>query len=291
MTIPFKELAGSPEETYSSNGLVAERKLLCAWDDRHALVAELLGEGCGLDGLCRASYPGQSAILVKRVKVEPFYGRPDDQGAFNDVDVQLNTYTGQLAALTVEYELTDISALAGMLTIEEGTFVTYRTNASVERIGISADAMSWEESSQATVSADVVPSRRMPIIQHQITWHGVTQPPWDLIRTCSGCVNASEFLGAAAETLLFDGVTADREFIQLDSTGKATYAWRLNYTFRERTIKYASSVGATPLAYGWNHAYRSTGGCERLVDANGARLYPTVDFSSLLSYPEESSSL
>ena len=172
MAIPFKELAGSPVETYSSDGLKAERKLLCAWDDRQALVAELLGEGCGLDSLSRASYPRQLAILVKRVKVEPFYGRPDDQGAFNAVGAQLNTYTGQLAALTIEYELTDISALADLVTVEAGTFVTYRTSASVERIGISADAMRWEESSAATVSADVVPSRRVPIIQHQITWHG-----------------------------------------------------------------------------------------------------------------------
>ena len=119
----------------------------------------------------------------------------------------------------------------------------------------------------------------------------MSRPPWDLIRTCSGCVNASAFLGAAEETLLFDGVKADREFIQLDSTGEATYAWRLTYTFRERTIKYTSSVGETPSAYGWNYAYRSTGGCERLVDAHGARLYPTVDFSALFSYPEESSSV
>ena len=42
MTILFKELAGSPTETYAPDGFQAERRLLCAYEDRYAVVAALL---------------------------------------------------------------------------------------------------------------------------------------------------------------------------------------------------------------------------------------------------------
>jgi len=286
MSVPFKELAGSPVETYSSDGLVAERKILCAWDDRQAMVAELLGEHCGFGDLSRASYPRQSAILVKSVKVEPFYGRPDDQGEFNAVDTQLNTYSGQLAALTIEYELADIGVLADTLSIEPGTFLTYQTSVSTEHVAVCTAALQCENSPETTVTDEITPSLRVPVIEHQLTWHGVSRPPWDSIRACSGCVNAAAFLGAAEETVLFDGVTADREFIQIDSSGQPQYAWRLIYVFRERTVKYTPASGQTPVAYGWNHAYCSSAGYQRLVNAAGGPLYSAADFSALFIIPE-----
>jgi hypothetical protein len=224
------------------------------------------------------------------VKVEPFYGRPDDQGAFDAIATQLNAYTDQLAQLTIQYESTDVGSLAGVVSAEQGTFLTYRTIASIEEVAVSAEAMLWEGASDATVSADVVPVLRVPVIEHQITWQGVSRPPWDLIRASSGCVNASPFLGAAEETVRFDGVTADRDFIQIDASGEPQYVWRLSYAFRERTIKYAASLDEAPVAFGWNYAYRSSAGFERLVDASGARLYPAADFSALFTCPAESSS-
>ena len=36
MTVVFKELAGSPVESFSPQGMQAERKILCAWADRDA---------------------------------------------------------------------------------------------------------------------------------------------------------------------------------------------------------------------------------------------------------------
>ena len=37
MSLTFKELAGSPVETYQPEGMKAERRLLCAYEDRRAV--------------------------------------------------------------------------------------------------------------------------------------------------------------------------------------------------------------------------------------------------------------
>jgi len=57
MTVAFKELAGSPVEYYTPEGFRAERRLLCAWDDRHAVVEQLVGNGYPFGGQSQAAYP------------------------------------------------------------------------------------------------------------------------------------------------------------------------------------------------------------------------------------------
>jgi len=70
--------------TYQPEGMKAERRLLCAYEDRHAVVAALLGGG-QLGDQPQISYPGQPALVATRVRVEPFEKRPDNQGAFSDL--------------------------------------------------------------------------------------------------------------------------------------------------------------------------------------------------------------
>ena len=45
MTMLFKELAGSPTETYAWDGMTVQRRLLCAYEDRLKAVGVLLGRG------------------------------------------------------------------------------------------------------------------------------------------------------------------------------------------------------------------------------------------------------
>ena len=110
MTILFKELAGSPTETYGSAGMKAQRRLLCAYEDRLAAVAVLLGQGSVFGGRSPASYPGPSdGGAPCEVRVEPFEKRPDDQGEFVDLTSDLNNYSNQFALLVVSYEMVDPS--------------------------------------------------------------------------------------------------------------------------------------------------------------------------------------
>ena len=43
MSVPFKELGGSPVEQYGLEGFRAQRTFLIAWEDRDAFAADYLG--------------------------------------------------------------------------------------------------------------------------------------------------------------------------------------------------------------------------------------------------------
>jgi len=283
MGVSFKELAGSPQENYGPDGLKAQRRLLCAWEDRRDLVCELLGDGYDFGGRRRAGLPPGRSVVAMRVSIEPFESRPDYQAQFDDVERQANRYSGQYAEVTVDYELLDAGrSRRDLPEPEPHTFLTYRMDSWGQYLALAQQSYTWESQPAQAVPADAFPSIRIPYPQHRVQWHRVLDPPWEAIRQAIGCVNTEEFLGAPAETLLLEGLTADHEFIALDAFDEPAYAWRLQYVFREKAIKYGGGV------YGWNHAYRplptTAPGYDRLCDANGAGLYTKADFSVLFRY-------
>ncbi|MGW8256753.1 MAG: hypothetical protein ACWGMZ_04635, partial [Thermoguttaceae bacterium] len=71
MSTAFKELTGSPVESYDSYGMKAERQLICVWSERDALVQEILGPGFRTGSLTPISYPGVPTATAASVKVEP----------------------------------------------------------------------------------------------------------------------------------------------------------------------------------------------------------------------------
>jgi hypothetical protein len=283
MTVAFKELAGSPVETYSAANETAQRHLLCAWEDRQVLVAELLATATD-EGAMGAPYPADANRVATSIQLAPFEARPDDQGAFTDVTSQLNSYSGQFAELTVTYEPLPLPPDAPTPTAVPGTLVSYRTAYTGEQLARPARAMRWQSNNTLPVSADTVPSLYVPIFQHYVTWHRVSNPPWDTIRGLVGCVNGSTFLGADAETLLLCGVKINPEFLHAPPPA-APFAWSVEYVFEEKTIRDESGA-----SYGWNYGYRSLPaddpGFDRLVDASGNSLYRLVDFAPLLQYEE-----
>jgi hypothetical protein len=102
MTVAFKELTGSPKETFDANGMKAERYLICAWPDRNAFVEEILGEGYQSGITNPVSYPGASGVLAAQVQVEPL---TDDMVKQNLTSLTegLNAYQG-FAKVTIKYE-------------------------------------------------------------------------------------------------------------------------------------------------------------------------------------------
>jgi hypothetical protein len=137
------------------------------------------------------------------------------------------------------------------------------------------------------VLPDAIPLLRVPIVVHHLVWHRVTYPPWDAIRQCTGCVNDDDFLGATAETVLFDGAVAERDFVYLEDLENPQYSWRLTYVFREKAQKYPGGDGTDEI-FGWNDAFNSVpngaAGFDRLVDAAGNPMYATNDFSALFAF-------
>ena len=281
MTVAFKELAGSPVETYGPEGLRAQRVLLCAWDDREQVVQRLVGDGYEYGGSSRAPYPGKPDVVAMRARCEPFTDDVASQ-VLSELTEGLNRYSG-FAKVTVDYELLVASDRTDVPPIESGTFLTYRQDVDSETMPLSGDSLSWEDEPGESVPEDAVPVVRVPAVEHHLTWHRVVSPPWKAIRACVGTVNSGQFLAAAAATVLFDGATAEREFIRFDGLAGAELAWRISYVFREKAIKTAAGE-----IVGWNHTYRSLPaddpGWDRLIDAAGNRPYASSDFSQLFRY-------
>lgn len=165
---------------------------------------------------------------------------------------------------------------------ESGTFLTYRMSARAEYIALSGQTMHWASDSSVPVPPDAIGSVRIPVIEHRITWHRAINPPWAAIRQCVGSVNNVPFLGAVAETVLFDGASTQRQFVRLNPLQQPEYGWRIDYTFLERAIHVD---GAT---YGWNHRYRSLPqnypGWDVLLDGNQNALYSTANLATLFQF-------
>jgi hypothetical protein len=217
------------------------------------------------------------------VRIEPFEKRPDDQGTFDDVTSDLNSYSGQFVEVVVDYALLG-GGQARLPQAPDGTLLTYRMDFGGEYMALPGHQLVWQSDGTLPVTPDAVPTLRVPIIEHCVTWHRVVNPPWSAISECIGAVNAATFLGAAAETVLFDGAKAGWQFTGLDDLQQPQFGWRLTYVFREKTIKVLDD-DQSQLSYGWNHSYRpdSTDQThwDRLVDDAGNGMYRTVDFSPL----------
>jgi len=281
MALAFKELAGSPVETYGPEGLQATRTLLCAWSDREAVVEQLLGDGYEYGGRSRARYPDKPDIVAMRVRCEPFADDVTPQ-VLSELTAGLNQYDS-FAKITVHYELLVASARDDLPTIEKGTFLTYRQQCQVETIVLPSHGLAWVDEPDVPVPPEVAPAIRVPTIEHRLTWHRVLTPPWEAIRSCVGTVNSQPFVGAAAGTVLLDGTSVECEFINFDGFAAAELGWRVDYVFLEKTVKAAGADNA-----GWNHAYRSLPaddpGWDELTDANGDRPYPFTDFDQLFQF-------
>jgi len=283
MTIAFKELAGSPVETYGPEGMKAERRILVAWENRHGMVAELLGDGYEFGGLQQAPYPNRPFVVAMRVRLEPWPKCPDEQGAFADIASELNSYSGKYTQVVVNYELLDANnSRPDLPQPEDGTFLTYRMDFGGEYVELPVHSMAWDCDGSIPVPPEAVSTVRVPITEHHVTWHRVVNPPWQAIRNCIGTVNDALFMGAAAETVLFDGATAEKQFIGIDELEKPEFGWRIAYVFREKAIKYGGGT------LGWNHAYRSLPhddpGWDKLKDANNQHRYQTSNFNTLFQF-------
>jgi len=287
MTMLFKELAGSPTETYGAEGMRAQRRLLCAYEDRLAAVAVLLGQSSAFGGQPPAPYPGRPTAIAVEVQVEPFEKRPDDQGEFFDLTADLNNYSNQFAQLVVSYEMIDPAIRLKLPKVHKSTILSYRMDFGGEYIRLPGQGLQWQSDPTIPVPPDVVPTLRIPVVEHHVTWHRVLDPPWEAIRACAGAVNDADFMGAAAETVLCDGAKASREFTGLGSFLEPQFGWRITYVFREKAIK-GLEDGDGPTTYGWNHSYRdlpAPRSCwDKLVDRNGNTLYKTADFNTLFQF-------
>lgn len=238
MTVSFNELAGSPRETYGPEGMRAERRFLCAWEDRDALVRELLGDGYEFGGSTAAGYPGKSGVVAVRVGVEPF---DDDlvERELPGLSEGLAAYHG-FARVTARYELIAPADRRDLPAAERNTVLTYRMESGSERLTLAGGDLVWLGNPDAVLPADAEGAIQLPYTRHVLTWHRVVNPPWTAMRNATGTLNADTFLGAPAGTLLFEGAVAEREFVRISDLADSEFAWRIEYRFRENALTLAA---------------------------------------------------
>jgi hypothetical protein len=274
MTVAFRELGGSPVEWYDVQGFHARREFLVAWEDRDAFAVEILGEAAQYGSTTWVNYPGKNNVFAVKLRYEPVEAdHPDLQDAFALAE-GLNAYSDSLAKAVVEYETVNPLDRPDGPGNEIGTHLTYRMLFAAEYQKIGSGGWSWLDTS-AAVPSNLELAKWIPTTEHHLTWHQVINPPWDVIHALQGTVNAAEFLGCPAGTLLFEGADANKLFRAGFAEGESPFCWQIGYLFRERSIKHGGSV------YGWNHAYRETPAGWAEVTNGAEGLYAAADFLPL----------
>ncbi len=275
MSTLFKELAGSPREQYTSEGFLAIRTFLIAWEDRDAFAVEVLGTVSEYGSGTSVHYPGKPSVLAVRLRFEPFDPDAPDVQPLGDLTVGLNSYSGSFAKATVDYRTLVERDRDDGPPNEIGTYLSYRMGFRSDSVLVTTEGWEWDDDPNAPLPSGLRMSKDAPVTEHRLTWHQVIQPPWSVIHATQGKVNGSEFLGCPAETLLFEGAEAGKLFRAGSDEIATQFAWQIDYIFRERSIKHGGNV------YGWNHIYRpDPAGWARLTNGT-AYLYDTADFNSL----------
>ena len=288
MTLLFKELAGSPTELYGTVGMKAQRRLLCAYEDRLAAVAVLLGQGGVLGGQPAAQYPGRPAAYVIGVRVEPFEKRPDDQGQFDDLTADLNNYSNQFAQLVVELRDDRFGPRPepAQGPQEHDPQLSHGLRRRVHSFAGPGPAMAIRRDDPGAAggrahAAD--PDRRAPRHLAPRARSALGRHP----HVARGRSTAPTSSGAAAETVLFDGARAEPRIHRPGQFLQPQFGWKITYVFREKAIKALNGAGGATIC-GWNHTYRdlpAPSACwDRLVDHCGNTLYATVDFTPLFQF-------
>ncbi|MBR6437018.1 MAG: hypothetical protein IKS45_10955 [Thermoguttaceae bacterium] len=281
--IPFQELSGSPEETYTTDDFAAVRKFLVPWTARNDFADWLRGATNVFGPHEAIAYPNRPDVEPYKINIQPFDAATLEKTTMTDSPSEaLNCYSS-FALVTVYYKLLTSQDLEDGPTAESGTRLTYRINFQLQEVEINGAGLYWHGSTTSLGSnAEIV--KTVPLTEHILTWKQVLFPPWTAMRELQGKVNSVEFLDCPPGTLLYEGVGVNKLFRSDLQDGASEFCWQLEYRFLQRIIYQGAS------RYGWNAVYRKeTGKWENVllgksagyVLNSGTPFYESGDFNAL----------
>lgn len=275
MSVAFKELSGSPTETYSRGGFSAQREFLIAWEDRDAFAAEVLGEAAEFGGTTWVNYPGKTSVFAYHLEYVALDPESVDRKTLSDLTEGLNSYSNSFAKALVKYRTVSSLDREDEPEIDANTHLSYRMAYALDFQEIPADGWRWADQPALVLPDAVKLVKTVAITEHHLTWEQVIGPPWVTIHQLQGTLNAGEFLSCPRGTMLFSGVEASKLYRSDSDSYANDFCWRIHYLFRERSIKYGGQV------YGWNAVYRADppGWVELTNGSQG--LYDFADFAAL----------
>lgn len=275
-SVTFYELAGSPQEKYTAAGFQARRRFLVAWEDRANFAKDIMGSASRFDYRSAAYYPERNSVFPSEITIEPADKNAVVQKSLKHLHLDLNSYKGSWALVTVDYEtISSETDIDDSPEAESGTSITYRLSYETTEMELSGDGWVWADATSTPLPTGTVLLRQTPCSQHQLVWKKVVSPPWSLILQTQGKINQAAFLGCEPGTLLFVGAASNKLYRSTYEEGESPFCWAITYTFLQKAIHVGNDV------YGWNHVFRNSDGIWAIPQNNGAKLYEEADFSLL----------
>lgn len=273
-TVTFFELAGSPTESFSSEGFHAVRRFLVRWEKREAFARDVMGNASTFNYQCSTYYPNRTSVFPIKITFSPADEKTIRPQEMTALHLGLNSYDGWAIA-EIEYATLTDSDLDFGVDAESGTTLTYRLSWESEEFELpSASGWVWGDSG-AAIPEDLIVTQRIPQALHVIIWSRVQNPPWNTIQATQGKINASEFLDCPPGTLLFEGAAANKLYRSTFEEGESPYCWAITFTFRQKAIHHDGET------YGWNHFFRTSDGSWATLKNQGKTIYDSADFAPL----------
>lgn len=227
ITVTFKEMAGSPKESFDDDGFKAVMTLMCAWPDRIDLAKQLAGSatlypngrtvrtdpyeypyGTGGQPAPGSGIPLGTPPVVHGVEVEPLEG--GNQAALT-TDNRFGTYAQAVVRAT--FKVPTWKKLQAPASLNPGGPATYEyvsesLEPSAEFITMPGRKLWWDQAKTKPVSDDEAPGLLVKMQEWTRTRHRVIRPHssiTDLMGCCNDAPITSEKYGLtfAAETLLY----------------------------------------------------------------------------------------
>lgn len=289
MAVAFKELDGSPVETWGKDGFTAKRTLLVPWSQRNTFAREVLGDGAEYGGVPTLLYPGFTNVYPETVRFTPFDPAQVPQ-ALTALDTDLASYTN-FAQAEIDYRAQAITFEAPQppgepVAPEPNTILDYSCEIGAEAIELDAQDFQWVSGTGEVFGPEYSVYVRVALIKHTFTWKRVIRPPYTAIAECAGTLhdvtNFDEFLGAPDGCLLFEGGDVSREFAVYPSGEEVRSLYTVKYVFSDKRIKWGNAV------HGWDVIWRrhppGQGQWDKIKDHNNNPVFQRTDFNRLLRY-------
>lgn len=236
----------------------AVRKGLIAMADIEAMVAEVfpvaINQGSAQTNGVGIALPGYPWLRADLINIVPA-GKRVTNDVVADVSVAtnfdiLNTYElveATITYITPKYSLVGLPNMSQPYNPDPVTLLEHRWSIGAEFLTIPPPTnLAWFGTVGGPVSDDVRIGLRIPVIEHQITWPYVLNPPFAAMRTCIGKVNSAAMTFQTGliktNTLLFVGAELQRQILS-----DGTRAWNVTYRFSEKALQ---ATGRD--YYGWN---------------------------------------